>query len=279
MTLKDLHSEIKSLVFDDYMALDERVLASASRALQAVYNSRKITAERKFYVKNSLPKTKISEFRHKGGGGESLPLSGKAFSMRLYGVGGILVSGPDGEVEKDFDCNGDYYKGFISGDTTMTFLGSMSYAVCDIVTFEETFSNNINDIPNGDGFTVIDLRKALPDFLTLEYMPTDSSGKAISGSVVYDGKIKIPDSFSGEISVVYRKRPIPPSLDAPDAEIDIPAEYEALLPPYCASCLLLDDEPDMADLYREEYEKMLSVISRGFTYSIEQNKIETNGWA
>lgn len=279
MTLKDLHSEIKSLVFDDYMALDERVLASASRALQAVYNSRKITAERKFYVKNSLPKSKIPEIHHKGGGEESLPLSGKAFSMRLYGKGSIVISGHGGEVTKSFDCSGDVYRGFIDGDATLRLIGPLSFVVCDLVTFDELFSESAEDIPSGDGFTVIDLRKALPDFLTLEYMPTDSSGKAISGAVVYDGKIKIPDSFCGEISLVYRKRPILPSLDAPDAEIDIPAEYEALLPPYCASCLLLDDEPDMADLYREEYEKMLSVISRGFTYSIEQNQIETNGWA
>lgn len=279
MTLKDLNSETRALAFDDFLALDERFLHSARRAVLGVYNSRKITAEKKFCVRGAKPKTKISEIRYNGGGGDPLPLSGKAFSMRLYGKGSFVISGPDGALKRDFDCGGDYFKDFLYGDTTITFLGDTSYTVCNLCTFDEVFSSDKRDIPNGDGFTVIDLREALPDFLAPEYMPTDASGKVVSGVVLYDGKIKLPDSYSGEISVVYRKRPILPSLDAPEVKIDIPAEYEPLLPLSCAYYLMLDDEPDKAEFYREEYEKMLSVISRGFAYSIEQNKIETNGWA
>ncbi|MBE6532180.1 MAG: hypothetical protein E7676_01570 [Ruminococcaceae bacterium] len=279
MTLKELHGETCALAFDDFLALDDRFLSSAYRAMRAVYNSRKITAEKKFYVRGCLPKTKISEIRHKGGRAESLPLSGKAFSMRLYGKGNIVVSGPNGEFMKDFDCNGDYYKDFLDADTTITFVGLSSYTVCDLVTFEEVFSSNRSDIPDGDGFTVIDLREALPDFLSLDSMPTDASGKTLTAAVVYDGKIKLPDSYSGEISIVYRKRPMQPSLYSPESRIDIPAEYEPLLPLYCAYYLLLEDEPEKAEFYREEYEKMLAVIGRGFVYSFENKYLDTNGWA
>ena len=199
--------------------------------------------------------------------------------MRLYGKGNVIINGHGGEVRKSFDCSGDVYRGFIDGDSTLNLVGPLSFDVCNIVTFDELFSESAEDIPSGDGFTVIDLRKALPDFLSLEYMPTDASGKTVDGAVIYDGKIRLPDSFGGEISIVYRKRPIPPSLDAPTAEIDVPAEYEPLLPIYCASYLLLEDEPERAELYRKEYEKMLGVINESFINSLDEKYVDTNGWA
>ena len=279
MTLTELHSETRALAFDDYLELDERFLASANRALRAVYNSRKITAEKKFYVRADLPKTKASEIRHKGGGEESLPLSGKAFSMRLYGSGRITIQEKGRSYQKDFCCEGDYYKGFLESDATAYLSGPTSFCVCNLVTFDELFSENVNDIPSGDGFSVIDLRKELADFLALESMPTDANGNTLESAIVFDGKIKLPASFSGEVSVIYRKRPTPLSLDTPDVRVDVPAEYEPLLPLGCASYLLLDDAPDKAELYREEYEKMLGAIDHSFKYSLESKYLDTDGWA
>ena len=279
MTLKDLHNEVRAIMFDDCLPMDERFLFSSYRAMREVYNSRKITAEKKFFVRNILPRMRIPEIHHKGNSEEIIPISGKAFSMRLYGSGNVIIDKKGNQVMKDFDCNGDYMKEFIDGESTLTFVGQNSYTVCDLVTFDQTPTKNAHDIPDADGYTVIDLRESLPDFLSLECMPTDTSGNTLENALVFDGKIKFPDSFSGEISLVYRKRPIMPTLDSPDSRIDVPVEYDSLLALLCAAYMLIDDEPEKAALYREEYERMLSVITRNFPYSLECKYIDTNGWA
>lgn len=279
MTLKELHSEICALGFDDFLELDRRFLSSAERALLTVYNSSGITASTKFFVRCGLPKTRVCEINHKGGGAEALPLSGRAFSMRLYGKGRVFIEEKSKSYNKDFDCFGDYFKGFLESDATVYFLGELSYTVCDLVTFDEIFSEDANGIPNGDTVTVIDLREMLPDFLAFDSMPTDRFGKPIESAVLKDGKISLDASFSGEVSLVYRKRPILPSLDAPDAKIDIPSEYSMLLPLLAASYLLLDDEPEKAALYREMYEKNLLTIRERFRSSLGEKYVDTNGWA
>ena len=279
MTLKELHSEICALGFDNYLEFDQRFLYCAERALLSVYNSRSIGASTKFFVRSCLPKTKICEIHHKGGGVQALPLSGKAFSMRLYGSGSLKIEGGGNSYTKEFNCSGDYFKGFLNGDATISFFGSLSFTVCNLVTFDEVFSEDVGDIPDGNGVTVVDLRKMLPDFLAFDSMPTDYLGNVIENAVLKDGKITFDESFSGEVSLIYRKRPALPSLDAPEVSLDIPSEYSMLLPLLAAFYLLLDDEPEKAALYREMYEKNLLTIKELCPNSLSVKYLNTNGWA
>ena len=278
MTLKELHSEICALGFDNHLPLDQRLLSSVCRSLEIIYSSKKITESTKFFVRSCLPKTKLNEMHHNGGGVETLPLSGKAYSMRLYGEGAILIGNSKKEIIHEFNCNGDYFKGFIDGDESISFYGGLSYTVCNLVTFDEIYSPDPEDIPDGDERTVIDLRKLLPDFLAFDSMPTGSDCELVTDVMLYDGKISFDAKFSGEVSLVYRKRALTPSLDTPDARIDIPDEYAHLLPFMAAFFILLDDEPEKAAIYREMFQEAITKTERVKTEMNTSCYLDTNGW-
>ncbi len=279
MTLKELHGEICALGFDDFLELDARFLSSAKRALQGIYNAVNVRAKTKFFVKNSLPQSKISELYHTGGGTEVLPLGGAAYSMRLYGKGSFTLSSGSSSVRKSFDCNGDVFHGFIDGSASISFSGDLSYMVCDLVTFDEVFSNDVASIPDGSGYTVVDMNEIVADFLCFDSMPRDNDGRVIEYAALHDGRITFAPEFVGEAEISYRKRPILPSLDAKDSEIDLPTEYELLLPLLTASYLLLDDDADKATHYKEIYESELAEIKKlQRSLSIEEYVI-ADGWA
>ena len=208
-------------------------------------------------------------------------LSGKAFSVRLYGNGTLTVKSSFGSQTKRFSSEGDYLKEFIGEDATLTLSGPISYVLCDLVCFDEIFSEDEKDIPNGDGTMVIDARERLPDFLAFDALPSDMEGRRIEGVILSDGKIIVKPGFTGEMKIFYRKLPIVPTLEAKDAEIDIPAVYASLLPLLTAFYFLLDDESEKAEIYRELYEKNLIAIKSGE----KAKKIDTaeyevaDGWA
>lgn len=279
MTLKELHSEICTLGFDSHLPFDQRLLSSVYRSLELVYSSKKITKSTKFFVRSCLPKTKLNEMHHHGGGVETLPLSGKAYSMRLYGEGVILLGNSKKEIMHEFNCDGDYFKGFLDGGETVSFYGDLSYTVCNLVTFDEIYSLDPNDIPDGNECSIVDMRKLVPDFLAFDSLPTDSSGELITDAVLCDGKISFCADFSGEVSLVYRKRALMPSLDTPDARIDVPDELAHLLPLMAAFFILLDDEPEKAAIYREMFDKALAKSERVKAEMNTARYLDTNGWS
>ena len=263
MNLKELHSDICALGFDDFLPFDARFLSSARRALIEIYTASAITKSVKFLTRRCLPKTQISEFNHKGGGTEVLPLNGAAFSMRLYGKGEFKVKSSKGVITKSFDCDGDYFKCFIGDGASLTLTGELSYTVLGLACFEEVFSDRERDIPSSDGVKIIDARERLADFFAFADDARDSNGEKISGISFSDGKIIIPPDFSGEINLTYRKMPIAPTLDSPDVDIDIPSSHAPLLPLLTASYYLLDDEVEKAGFYRDLYEKNLKTVLDG----------------
>lgn len=279
MTLKELHGEVCALGFDDFLELDTRFLAAASCALQGIYNAVSVSGKTKFFVKSSLPSSKISVFHHKGGGVDTLPLKGKAYSMRLYGKGVFTVEGENLANRKGFDCEGDVFCGFINGEATVKFIGDLSYTVCDLVTFDELFSDNAADIPDGSGYTTVDLARLLPDFLAFDSIPRDNDGNIIECATLHDGKITFDPEFVGEVEIGYRKMPILPSLDAPDVKIDLPSEYSLLLPLLTASYLLLDDDADKAVHYKEIYESELERVNALKRSISADGYLIADGWA
>ena len=263
MNLKELHSDLCALGFEDYLPFDASFLSSTRRALIEIYTASAITKSVKFLVRRCLPNTQISEFNHKGGGTEVLPLNGVALSMRLYGKGSFRVNSSKGGITKSFDCDGDYFKCFIGEGASLTLLGELSYTILGLACFGEVFSDRESDIPDGDGVQIINARERLADFLAFADDARDLSGEKISGISLSDGKIIIPPDFSGEINLTYRKLPIVPTLDSPDADIDIPSSHAPLLPLLTASYYLLDDEVEKAGFYRDLYEKNLKIVLDG----------------
>lgn len=279
MTLKELHSEIKALGFDDFIELDARFLTAASCALKGIYNAVSVSGKTKFFVRSSLPSGKISVFHHKGGGTDVLPLNGKAYSMRLYGKGMFMLDGKNIAERKSFDCEGDVFHGFINGEATIKFLGALSYTVFNLVTFDEQFSDDAADIPDGSGYTTVDLARIVPDFLAFDSMPRDENGNIIECATLHDGKITFGPDFVGGVEIGYRRMPVLPSLDAPDVKIDLPSEYALLLTLLTASYILLDDDLDKAMHYKEIYESELERVTR-FERKCTSGRYEiADGWA
>ena len=279
MTLKELHSEVKALGFDDFLYFDARFLSAVSCALKGIYNAVSISAKTKFFVKSSLPSSKISLFHHKGGEVDSLTLKGKAYAMRLYGAGKYILTEGSTSVTTDFNCNGDVFKGFLNSDATLMLVGNESFTVCDLVTFDEVFSGNAGDIPDGSGYSTVDIGRIVADFLCFSSMPKDLSGEVIETAVLHDDKITFDPDFSGEVELSYRKSPILPSLDAPDVRIDLPSEYSLLLPLLTASYILLDSDSDKALYYKQLYESELASI-KALKRNISANRYTiADGWA
>lgn len=279
MTLKELHREVSALGFDDFLAFDARFHSAACRALQSIYNAVEVTARTKFFVRSSLPSSRISLLYHKGGGSEVLPLVGKAFSMRLYGKGIFRLTDSKTSIQQRFDCNGDTLRYFINGDATLMLGGDLSYTVCDIVTFDEVFSEDTESIPDGSGYTTVDIRRKVADFLAFVSMPKDKNGRLIESAVLHDGKITFGGDFIGEAELSYRKGAILPSLDAPDAEIDLAAGYKLLLSLLTASYLLLDDDSDKAMYYKSIYEAELDRIKKLQKGPVDYKYTISDGWA
>ena len=125
----------------------------------------------------------------------------------------------------------------------------------------------------------VDMRELLTDFLAFAQDVTDRYGRTIKGARLGNGKITLPPDFYGEINVVYYRTMSVPSLTTPDAPIDIPDEYEPLLPLLTASYILLDTDTEKAEFYRSAYLKAAEEL-RGICHSrAVGNYANVDGWA
>ena len=278
MTLRELSGEIFAMGFDAFARLDTSLLFAAKRALYEIYRELRITNTAKLYVTAKLPTSKVKRLHHKGGGAEALPLSGKAYAMTASGKGCITVF--DGANSKKFlfDSDSKVIKGFLKYGGRAVFSGEASFDVYNIVTFDEIFGEDETSIPNGDKTVTIKARDVLHDFLCFISPPLDAEGKLIGAAVLEDGAITLPTSYDGDINIKYQRLPTPPSLSEPDAEIDIPREYEMLLPLLTAFYVLLDDNEELAETYKKTYLEMLKCFKKG-TYSLSYGGYaDVNGW-
>ena len=279
MTLKELHGEICALGFDDFLPLDARFHSSVCRAMRGIYNAVEITEMTKFFVRSSLPSSKISEFHHEGGRTDILPLCGKALSMRIYGQGVFRVTGANVASQKSFNSDGDIFRYFINGDARLILLGDLPFTVCDIAIYDEVFSSDVESIPDGSGYTTVNIQRKVSDFLTFNSMPRDQAGNIIECAALHDGKITFGPEFVGEAELSYRRAPVLPSLDAPDVKIDLPTELYLLLSLLTASYLLLDDDSDKAAYYKSLYDAELTRVKAVRQNPSSDKYVITDGWA
>ena len=93
-----------------------------------------------------------------------------------------------------------------------------------------------------------------------------------------DGRLILPDGYSGEIRINYHRAPIKTSGTDPDERIDIPPECEELLPLLVASYVWLEDSPDIAQYYRSLYREGINTLRRNLT-RVGAGEYSTNGWA
>ncbi len=278
MTLRDLSSEVSALGFDGAIAMDGLFLTSLNRALRQIFGEYSVTGRITLSAVRSKPSTRIPRLWHGMGESLSLPLKGRAYSFFTSGTGAFTLRDGSNTVHKSFTGTRVRFSGFLSEGGAITFTGELGYLVTDIVTFDEIFSQNVSDIPDGRGQTCIQIRDKVGDFLSFISPPTDSNGKELSNVRMEDGAIHIKNGYEGELDLVYRRLPRPILTENPDQTIDIPPEYEVLLGPLVASYVYLDSDPEKAELYGKLY-RSITEREASLHKELRTSRYVTNGWA
>lgn len=279
MTLRELTAEVAMLGFDPSIQMDEAMLFATRRGLSTLFCELNLTKSEKFFVTARLPLTKITKFYHKGGGAEALPLRGSVYSMRVSGEGQVSIY--DGALlqKHTFNTPSKRISGFLKGEGEAVFEGKLSFVITDIVTYDECFESNTEDIPDGSGRIKYDLLKMYGDFFKFASFPTDEFGEKIKGAEICGGTLYIPDNYQGEVNITYSRAPFQPSLDLADEELDLPREYSPLLPLVVASYILLDDDDEKAEIYKAKFFELLRNMKYNVNQVWKEQYVDTNGWA
>ena len=280
MKYQELISIVARLGFEKEIE-DEYTLRSAvTRGLYTIFNDRP-SFSRRSLVKRDHGTILISGcFTHNPREPEtfSLPPYSSAFSFAVYGEGAYSITSGAMTTEKEFSGKGEAVKDFYSGRSTITFLGDCSYTVVSLAAFKNVFGKSIGDIPLARDESILSLNEHIPDFLAPAEAPRDRHGEVIVGAEIEGDRLILPDGFSGEVNITYRRKPKIPVGDYLDDEIDVPAECTELLPLIVASYVWLDDEPERSQYYLSLYKDGINGLRRFAPRQISSS-YETNGWA
>ena len=130
-----------------------------------------------------------------------------------------------------------------------------------------------------DGEKSFDLRERVKSPLIIISAPKHPSGTIIKGAYSNGYNITLPESFSGELFVLYKPMPKELTLDSGEDEIELPAYAEHLVALLTASFVLLDDEPEKADYYMSLYRSEASKLRLMYSLSQDNTYSDVTGWA
>ena len=278
MTYNDLKREVEALGFGERIADDSALAVFANRALRRIFTDRGSVRTLKLYAMDNTPKI-VAENVVYTGSVKSFALSGSAYCVEVAGEGSFLVTSGENIYEREFNTEGECFKGFISGSSKISFRGKHSYLIRRVATFSRTFGSDSESIPNADGRTVINVASRVGDFLCFTGVPTDKNGLPITPISMEDGVITLPDSFVGELYVSYLRMPRRISPTTPDEPIDVMADCEHLLSLLCASHVYLECDSEQARYYAELYEKELRALTAVAGRSVSAHYVDVTGWA
>ena len=279
MTVKELLQEVKTLGFAEYIKLDDSFVCAANRAMRALFPERPVSREAKLFALECTPKTRHGALTHEAGATLCLPLTGCAYSMRLFGRGRYTVTDKNGKRTVDFDSRGELFRDFISGECEICFSGEYSYCIYALSSYSTVFGSKTSDIPDGGGKARLDISELYPDFLCFTSPVRDENGKIIEHAEMNGSIITLPEGFSGEVSVSYARAPRGINALDSSAEIDIPEALRAALPLLIAYYMLLEEEPESAAEYLSRYRESLAAIDKISYEGTVFGYTDTNGWA
>lgn len=275
MTLIELCEDVSELLFDGKLPIDARLRSAAQRALNKIFADCGFISYHTVIVATPTVSREIGTILHKGGSSETLPVSGRAYSMYVSGKGQITVSDKSGTRVTKFDDYEKNIKGFISGEATVLLEGNYDFVIKDLTLYSEIFGDDIDEIPDSREVR-IDMRSRVTDFIGFAGEVYDADGKTLSSYRIIGSSLILPEKTSGRISVPYYRSPRP-LLDIGEQEtIDLPSGCENLISLLCAYFVLLEDEPALAEAYLELYKSSPKPTDR-----IQRHTClwESNGWA
>ena len=277
MTITRLKDSVARLGFESDIS-DDVLMPALSRAQHTVFCDRPVTSVARLVHPSYGGRLVLKSLVHRSGGYEEYALDGKAFSMILSGRGQYaLIYGQEREVYP-FHSDMKPVRMHLRSGARIRFEGDYTYSVISLAVYDETRGENEDDIPLYSERSEISLKRMIPDFLALSEEARDGDGAEIRGATVRDGRLILPDGYSGEVTITYHRAPIKPSGTDPDEEIDIPPECEELLPLLVASYVWLEDSPDISQYYRSLYREGISALRRNLT-RVGAGEYSTNGWA
>ena len=279
MKLNEIARRISAFTGEDFTHRGELLSVALTRAAQTAYRDLRPMGMVKFFATGSLPSSRIEKLIFKGEGEKTLSLSGKAYSMRLWGSGTYTHTEKGNYKRVEFVAEGDRFADFIkTGTVTLTFSGDSAFTVSDIVCFSEVYGNMLYNIPDGSAYQMFDVRGIARDFFTFDGPPKDANGNDIKNATLLDGVLMLPADFSGEVTVFYRR--LPPLIVADDMEehVQIPDELLVPIATLGASYLCLEDNPELSEKLRAIYEGDVRVMAGAYRQSPPEY-VRTNGWA
>lgn len=279
MTYGEIKSEILALGFSDTELSDTAVALAVKRALGTAYTERGVISSAKLLIPRERRRELFFSLTHEGGGKETFPLYGKAYSMILSGKGEYKIKDERGERRESFSSEKGTVKGFIHGVGEITFLGEFCYTVYRLSTFDTKKSDRLEDIPSPSPVRVIDLPDQGIRLLGAASDIRDECGRRVDGAIAVGERLYLPESFSGELTISYRAAPpdLPP--DDKSRDVDIPEELAPLIPLLAASYVWLDDDPDKAQYYAARYREGMSALKLYSERRSPEAPTDVTGWA
>ena len=278
MTTRELRNEVSSLCYTDIGEKDLRFITYSNLALRAIYNEFNIVGEHRIDL-GEKPLYYTEKILHTGGQTQKLSLTGKAFSMILSGKGCVTVTDQNGDVRKSFDTEETAFCGFLTGEASLTVEGNDSCVICHLACFGEDFGGDISKIRFVKPTLVYSMREETGNFHSFIAPPTDKYGTPLSELKLIDDRIILDGKRFGEINLFYRRLPKRIFADLQDEWIDVPESYEELLTLLCTYFILLEDERDRANYFKELYNEVLKEKKNNTYERIGDEYFDTNGWA
>ena len=278
MTYKNLLDAVARLGFERELEDEGALRPALSRALVTIFTERQEEKRARIAVPRYDGRLLISEIEHQAGGCEVYPLSGKAFSMMLSGKGSYTVRTATATYTESFSGELVPVRKILAGEGEIAFLGDYAYTVLSLAVYPTLRSPNPLDIPLFGEIGVIDLKRAIPDLLSVAGAPRDCLGREISGASVNGSTLILPCGYHGETVITYYRTPRLPSGLDPSEEIDLPKECEELLPLLVAAYVWLEDSPEKSELYLSLYREGMATL-HSFISRRGVGEYRTNGWA
>ena len=277
MKVEQLRESVAALFFESGIYDERLFILSSNRALGLIFTDREVTSEAILDVDRPTPRMVFDSYVHGGHDAESFPIEGVAYSFRASGRGLYTVKDKSGSITREISGDGGIYRGFISGEGSISFHGDYRYTVYSLALFDSLVSPDAADIPIAYPEYEIDLPGRIPNFLAIASLPYGKDGRAVRGARIVGSKLYLPRDVTGEIRLLYRRSPKRIVSDSKE-DIDVPRECECLLPLLTASFMWIDDDAEVAQYYMALYKNALATVRGELTYRLDQG-YTTNGWA
>ncbi len=265
MTILDLKKEVEALSFTSIGDLDDSLVSTANRALRMIhtYHPKRVRGEIVY-----LPRDAIVAFAPVAGEGSEVSLSvpkGRLI-MKIRGEGKYLVRIGNEQLTFRFFSDTENLEVNFSEDGELIFTEDSVFCAWDIVLLPGTplpFEDAISYTGEAISF---DLKKIFPDLLYLIDIPKNIDGRNIHALTLTDAAhLTVPLSYRGVITFFYSAKAKEITLDSSDKDtVDLADELTPLLPLLISYFLWIEENPDMADIYLSEYEKLSRAIRQRY---------------